>query len=207
MSSAIALKGQVWLVELVCKNFGHSWNKAQAGPLVCALQGRNLVLLNKGRVHEAGLDNTQLSKGCNWIDFWVLAGNINTALEEEIQHILSLGCHPNSLYKNLRSHCHLMMPEATGNIKAVLQTQGQKVSDVKISHPKPGGFELHVKSEQHPTPSVGHCAHSDQNPLPDPLKGCFVPLPAGSHTFNVPKGTATARIKWKYANKASWYGM
>lgn len=41
MSSAIALKGQVWLVELVCKNFGHSWNKAQAGALVCALQGRN----------------------------------------------------------------------------------------------------------------------------------------------------------------------
>lgn len=40
MSSAIALKGQVWLVELVCKNFGQSWNKPQARALVCALQGR-----------------------------------------------------------------------------------------------------------------------------------------------------------------------
>lgn len=38
ISSAIALKGQVWLVELVCKNFGQSWNKPQTMALVCALQ-------------------------------------------------------------------------------------------------------------------------------------------------------------------------
>lgn len=57
MSSAIALKGQVWLVELVCRNFGHSCNKTQAGVLVCAPQGRN-KLVNKGTLHEAALENT-----------------------------------------------------------------------------------------------------------------------------------------------------
>lgn len=35
ISSATALKGQVWLVELVCKNFGQSWNKRETTASVC----------------------------------------------------------------------------------------------------------------------------------------------------------------------------
>lgn len=87
------------------------------------------------------------------------------------------------------------MPETTENIKAMGQTS-KRNSQMSKTH------RIQTSCEEWAAPNT-LSAHSDQNPLSDPLQGCFVLLPVGSHTF----GVHTARIRWKYANKAPFYGM